>query len=154
MEAGDGNFYGTTFEGGAWKSGTAFELTRSGLFKVIGQFDGSQGGLSVVCASDGNLYGLQSGGGAFSQGVLFRLGPKGGFMALHEFGSRNGRGSSGSRILQSIYRMLGLVGRSGDGKEPTGYLVESPDGYVYGVTGGGEPESFSGGTIWRYKIRP
>src|SRR5579872_4414984 len=54
----DGNFYGTTLDGGDHNDGTVFQLTRGGALTVLHSFDSSDpfpySGLDL--ASDGNFY--------------------------------------------------------------------------------------------------
>jgi uncharacterized repeat protein (TIGR03803 family) len=37
LQAADGNFYGTTYRGGAFDRGTIFRLTAAGSFTLVGQ---------------------------------------------------------------------------------------------------------------------
>jgi uncharacterized repeat protein (TIGR03803 family) len=72
----DGNFYGTTYNGGVNNDGTVFMMTPAGVLTTLITFDGANGsGPSAVLVqgSDGNFYGTTSGGGAFGQGVVFQL---------------------------------------------------------------------------------
>jgi uncharacterized repeat protein (TIGR03803 family) len=76
VQGSDGNFYGTTYNGGGNNEGTVFELTPAGVLTTLISFDGANGsGPSAVLVqgSDGNFYGTTSGGGAFGQGVVFQL---------------------------------------------------------------------------------
>ena len=58
----DGNFYGTTFNGGSVGYGNVFKITPKGVLTVLHSFTpGSDGGTpygSLVQATDGNFYGV------------------------------------------------------------------------------------------------
>jgi uncharacterized repeat protein (TIGR03803 family) len=78
--ASDGNFYGTTKDGGVDDPGTVFKITPDGVETVVHSFlngttDGQfpQGG--VLQAADGNFYGTTLSGGAYGggAGAVFRL---------------------------------------------------------------------------------
>ncbi len=88
--ASDGNFYGTTFEGGNANAGTIFKITPAGQFTSLYSFcslancaDGFSPVSSPIEGSDGNLYGAtwQSPTG----GVLYRFTLAGGFKVLYSF---------------------------------------------------------------------
>jgi uncharacterized repeat protein (TIGR03803 family) len=76
-----GNLYGTTYEGGAYGAGTAFELMQnfngSWIETVIETFIGPSRGSepnALVLGNDGYLYGSAL-GGAYNAGVVFQLSP-------------------------------------------------------------------------------
>ena len=81
VQASDGNFYGTTTNGGAYVSGnsggTVFEVTPSGgeavlhSFAASGDGDNPIGGLTI--GSDGYLYGTTSAGGSNGNGTVFQI---------------------------------------------------------------------------------
>jgi uncharacterized repeat protein (TIGR03803 family) len=87
VQAADGNFYGTTFRGGAYDycgggggCGTAFKVTPSGTLTTLYSFcllancaDGGRPEAGLVQASDGNFYGTTSTGGASVYGTVFRM---------------------------------------------------------------------------------
>jgi len=61
----DGNFYGTTVEGGAENLGTVFKITPGGELTTLQSFNGTDGSLpfgGLLQATDGNFYGTTSGG--------------------------------------------------------------------------------------------
>jgi uncharacterized repeat protein (TIGR03803 family) len=74
-----GNFYGTTYDGGAFGVGTVFVVNRSGREKVLHSFRANGEGLNplsdLVQDAAGNLYGTTSGGGAYRLGTVFELTP-------------------------------------------------------------------------------
>jgi len=77
IQATDGNFYGTTANGGASSAGTVFQLTPAGAVSVLyaftGETDGAAPAASVIQAADGNFYGVTQSGGVFGGGTAFRL---------------------------------------------------------------------------------
>jgi uncharacterized repeat protein (TIGR03803 family) len=94
---GDGNFYGTTFGGGASGSGTVFRISPSGSFTNLHSFSGSDGNspyYGLMQASDGNLYGTTVEGGASTNcpsgcGTFFRVNTSGNFTNLYSFNGAN-----------------------------------------------------------------
>lgn len=87
--ANDGNFYGTTSQGGSTNGGTVFRVTSAGKFTTLhninGLSDGAQPFAGVVQANDGNFYGVNSGGGSIGRGTLFEMTPAGAYSVLHNF---------------------------------------------------------------------
>jgi len=86
IQATDGNFYGTTFQGGASSActpggcGTVFEITPSGTFKTLYSFcsqsgcaDGANPAAGLVLDTDGKFYGTTEYGGDNNLGVVFSL---------------------------------------------------------------------------------
>src|SRR5229473_950007 len=69
IHATDGNFYGTTFSGGATSSGTVFKMTPGGTVTVLHAFTGGTDGAlpfaALIQATDGNFYGTTNGGGSY-----------------------------------------------------------------------------------------
>src|SRR5947209_7351026 len=66
IQAGDGNLYGTTSDGGTNGYGTLFRITPSGAFTTLHDFTGADGSApnALIQAQDGKLYGTTGGGGA------------------------------------------------------------------------------------------
>ena len=112
VQGGDGNFYGTTYAGGANGAGVIFKITPNGAYTVLHSFGGGDGGAALaplIQGSDGNFYGSASVGGTHNDGTLFRITPSGTFAALYSF--------SGS-----------------DGANPEGAMVQDSQGNFYGTT--------------------
>jgi uncharacterized repeat protein (TIGR03803 family) len=77
VQATDGNFYGTTVYGGTHNYGTIFQLTPSGKYTVLYNFDYTTGAypeVTLVQHTNGILYGDTSQGGTARKGVFFSLG--------------------------------------------------------------------------------
>jgi uncharacterized repeat protein (TIGR03803 family) len=100
----DGNFYGTTFEGGAGNAGTIFKLTSGGAFTLLQTLSGGPDGASpfagLVAATDGNLYGTTAGGGAGETGTIFRITPSGAETVLYSFTEGFSRGTPFAPLIQ------------------------------------------------------
>ncbi len=125
VQATDGNFYGTTYGGGAnLHYGTVFKITPSGTLTTLYSFcsqsgcgDGEVPGSALVQATDGNFYGTTVFGGANGEGTVFKITPSGTLTTLYSF----------------------LAFSMTDGFNPNG-VVQATDGNFYGTT-------LSGGSI-------
>jgi uncharacterized repeat protein (TIGR03803 family) len=81
MQGSDGNFYGTTYSGGASNNGTVFRISPSGNFTNLYSFSGVDGYWpfgGLVQGSDGNFYGTTRYGGTSTNcysgcGTVFKL---------------------------------------------------------------------------------
>jgi uncharacterized repeat protein (TIGR03803 family) len=110
IQATDGNFYGTTYIGGANRLGTVFKITPSGELTTLHSFcsqgdcrDGSHPQAGLIQGADGNFYGTTSLGGFGGApcgsgpnegcGVIFRMTPEGVVTTLHAFCSGSVRGN-------------------------------------------------------------
>lgn len=115
----DGNFYGTTYQGGTnglpLGYGTAFKLTPGGALTTLVCFNNSNGAkpyAGLVQAADGNLYGVTWQGGASNLGVLFRLTTNGNLTPMLSFTGANGAKPSG-RLLYGANGLLYGTTQSG-----------------------------------------
>ncbi|HZT41518.1 MAG TPA: choice-of-anchor tandem repeat GloVer-containing protein [Chthonomonadaceae bacterium] len=126
----DGNFYATTWYGGAYGDGAIVRITPSGaatlLYSFTGGTDGSNPLGGVIQASDGNFYGTTFFGGAHGAGTVYKLTPSGTFSVLYTFTG----GSDGSWPIN------------------LGGLIQGSDGALYGTTNGGT----NYGTVWRLTL--
>jgi len=75
VQATDGNFYGTTSNGGAYGYGTIFEITPTGALTVLYSFDGSDytSPGRLVQGTDGNFYGYTGSQDSGYCGTIFSL---------------------------------------------------------------------------------
>lgn len=120
LEGSDGNFYGTSYSGGAnyreTNSGTIFKMTPGGDLTALHHFNGTTNGGgprgTLVEGDDGNFYGVTELGGAFGKGTVYRISSSGVHTLLHSF---NGD----------------------DGLYPSGGLAKGADGNFYGTTSAG-----------------
>jgi uncharacterized repeat protein (TIGR03803 family) len=106
VQATNGNFYGTTYFGGAFGSGTVFAMTSAGVVTILHSFslaaDGGYPAAALVQATDGSFYGTTSQGGASLAGTVFRITPAGTFTVLHAFpDGAQGRSNSSAALLQA-----------------------------------------------------
>ena len=73
VEGMDGNFYGTTSEGGTGNQGTIFRMTPAGVVTTLYSFFGAGGRdprSGLLLANDGNFYGTTRDGGTFQMNGL------------------------------------------------------------------------------------
>ena len=76
LQGADGDFYGTTYQGGANDYGTVFKITPSGQLTVLHSFDGLDGAhpeATLIQATDGYFYGTTADGGTNSAGTYLRF---------------------------------------------------------------------------------
>jgi uncharacterized repeat protein (TIGR03803 family) len=77
MQASDGNFYGTTHNGGQYVDGVVFEVSPAGVFNDLHDFDPSKDGegpLSpLVQGTNGVLYGTTVSGGTSNAGTIYSI---------------------------------------------------------------------------------
>ncbi len=76
----DGNFYGTTYQGGAHSGGTVFRISPSGSYSNLYAFlgnvsnsDGDEPAAGLVQGIDGAFYGTTEFGGTNGHGNVFKL---------------------------------------------------------------------------------
>jgi uncharacterized repeat protein (TIGR03803 family) len=126
----DGNFYGTTSNGGTNMQGIVFKITPTGTETLIYTFgtnadDGKGSYEPLIEGLDGNFYGTGIQGGTNDAGTLFVVSPTSGQeVTLHSF-----------------------AGGATDGRYPAG-LVLGSDGHFYGSTlQGGTADA---GVFFRY----
>ena len=132
VQAASGDFYGTTYGGGAYDSGTIFKITPNGTLTTLYSFcpqagcpDGELPSKPLVQASNGDLYGITTAGGVDSSscpsgcGTIFKITPTGSFTTL--------------QTAQGLSNFSGLV--------------QASNGYLYGLTSGGG--AYGGGTVFK-----
>jgi uncharacterized repeat protein (TIGR03803 family) len=137
VQAIDGNFYGTTNEGGAngissGGYGTVFKITPSGTLTTLYSFcaksgctDGEYPSYGLIQAANGEFYGTTQLGGTDAVGTVFNISAAGKLVTLHNFDGK-------------------------DGNSPASALIQATDGNFYGTTerGGANCGSLGCGTIF------
>jgi uncharacterized repeat protein (TIGR03803 family) len=127
IQGSDGNFYGTTEQGGgnfgtdgncqSAGCGVVFKVTTGGTYSTVHDFTGASNDGACPCTlmlgSDGNFYGTSNTGGANSWGSIFKLTASGTFSTLYSFTSGAG------------------------GRYPSSALLEQTAGTFYGTAEGG-----------------
>ncbi len=129
VQASDGNFYGTLYNGGTGldnSGGVVYKFTSSGKYKVLHNFgskrnwtDGAYPFDSLIQGTDGNLYGTTRNGGfggTLGGGTAFKITTSGTLTTLHRF-------------------------REAEGEAPYSALVQGTDGNFYGTLSTGGPYS-------------
>ncbi|HTW32575.1 MAG TPA: choice-of-anchor tandem repeat GloVer-containing protein [Candidatus Sulfotelmatobacter sp.] len=132
VQASSGNFYGTTYSGGASGDGTVFEITQSGTFKTLYSFcsktncsDGGNPYSGLIQGANGNLYGTTYNFGDYHGGTAFEISTAGKFKALYSFCAQT---------------------NCADGENPFGGLTQGANGNLYGTTNIGGSDGY--GTIF------
>jgi uncharacterized repeat protein (TIGR03803 family) len=120
-----GNLYGTTYYGGVYGAGTAFELQHSSgggwtevnlhNFNNNGNTDGYYPQDGLVFDTAGNLYGTTSVGGTYSFGTVFEVSPV-----------------SGGKWHETVLHNFSAT--AGDGGLPSDGLFVDAAGNLYGTT--------------------
>ncbi len=133
IQATDGNFYGTTFWGGAYGSGVVFKITPGGNVTTLYSFcsqpnctDGAGPFAALAQATDGSFYGTTQDGGAYGGGTVFKITSAGTLTTLYSFCPQ---------------------ANCADGAGPRAALVQGTDGNFYGTTTGGGSGSY--GTVFK-----
>jgi uncharacterized repeat protein (TIGR03803 family) len=127
----DGNFYGTTDDGGSYGYGVVFKMTPDGVLTNLLSFNYSNGAIPLGALTqglDGNLYGVTAYGGAYGDGTVFTITPNGTLTLLSSFPTSAGsplsapvQGANGN-----LYGTTALNGISGYGRAFVMSFVNSP----------------------------
>jgi len=149
IQSANGDFYGTTWSGGAAGYGTVFRVTPEGKLTALYTFcsqtgctDGAGSAAGLIEATDGNFYGTTYYGGVSGCeegcGTIFKITPRGALTTLYTFCSES---------------------ECTDGANPNAGLVQATNGDFYGTTyyGGSSfrcssTEVFSCGTVFSLSV--
>src|ERR1700719_107731 len=126
----DGNFYGTTSEGGTSGLGVVFKLTSAGVLTVLHDFNGTDGKTpeaGLVQANDGNFYGVASAGGILGFGTIFKI------------------TSTSDHTFSVLYNFDNTHGAT-----PQVALIQHTNGILYGDTESGD--THGGGVFYSLNI--
>ncbi len=104
MQASDGNFYSTTVNGGQYVDGIAFEVSPSGTFTDLHDFDPNTDGAepfsALVQGTNGVLYGTTVYGGTSNFGTIYSIPLGGGSLnTLYSFDGTSAR-APGTPVMQ------------------------------------------------------
>ncbi|PYV14648.1 MAG: hypothetical protein DMG21_17465, partial [Acidobacteria bacterium] len=176
MLGADGNFFGTSYQGGTFRRGTVFRISTSGALTTLASFsNGSEGGHlagNLVQGSDGDLFGTTYKGGMQGYGTVFRVMTNGELTSLISFSYTNGafpyagltRGADGNFYgvttggglydggtafrITSTGLLTKLYSFTGgdDGGNPRSALLQAADGNFYGTTANGG--TYGQGTVF------
>lgn len=158
---GHGNWYGTSYNGGAADSGVVYQLSFNGtqwVTKRLHAFcttdcrDGAHPRSSLIVGTDGSLYGTASEGGSAGWGTIFRMTPDGSggfsFKVLHTFCTKSGCPDGARPAYQGLTYQGAASGALYDGTSP-----------LYGTTVNGGTQSQGaafeltpGATKWTHKV--
>ena len=123
VQAGDGNFYGVTYSGGANGLGTIFRITPTGTFTTLKSFnsttDGNRSYNSLTLATDGNLYGITYYGGTYGYGTIFKITTAGAYTVIKSLNGPVDGGYAQSDLIQGkdglLYGTCSSYGTYGNG---------------------------------------
>jgi uncharacterized repeat protein (TIGR03803 family) len=125
IQTANGDFYGTTFEGGVNGAGTVFKVTSGGTLTTLYSFcaqadctDGEYPYAGLIQAANGDFYGTTESGGAHGYGTVFKITAHGKLTTLYSFCSQSD---------------------CADGDDSHAGLIQASDGDFYGTTASGEP---------------
>ena len=124
---GDGNFYGTTDDGGNtnlnsdYGFGTVFKVTTNGTLTTLVSFNGTNGAnpwAALTLGTDGNFYGTTWGGGSSDYslgGTVFKVTTNGTLTTLVSFAITNGAEPRVALVLGNDGNFYGTTGDGGAG---------------------------------------
>jgi uncharacterized repeat protein (TIGR03803 family) len=177
VQATNGDFYGTTFVGGANNDGTVFKIPPNGSVTTLHSFDGADGEspYGALVQANGNFYGTTYYGGTVSIGTVFKITASGTLTTLHSFTLHGNplaglvQGTNGdfygttygtifkitpSGRLTTLYMFCSQTGCT-DGSSSHAPLVQATNGDFYGTTvlGGANDTCPSGcGTVFSLSL--
>jgi uncharacterized repeat protein (TIGR03803 family) len=138
LQAGDGNFYGTTTIGGGGHRGTVFKMTPAGVFTTLVEFanndpKGGEPHAPLAEGNDGKLYGTTTAGGTNNWGTIFRITTSGVFETLWNFDNPNQnricpRGITSPLVKDKDGNFYGATKWGGTGNIGTIFKLSLPDG--------------------------
>ena len=154
-QASNGKLYGPTFRGGTSNYGSVYEYDFSVCNENIiynngsGDTTSTAGGnyANINELSDGKLYGIETYAGNKLLGRLYRMDKDGtNVETLHDFQGAYDTNTPYTLAADTLRARIAGATKN-DGTYPVGFVVEGPDGKIYGTTTFGGPGAW--GTIWR-----
>ncbi len=159
----DGNFYGTTWQGGPYQDpyvaplgapyGTVFRLTGYGSQSAIHSFnyeDGAYPSSTFVQGPDGALYGTTQGGGTNNGwGTIFKITPTGTLTPLFSFANTNGAVPFAGLVQDSGGNFYGTTAAGGAHGAGTVFKLAADGTFssLYSFTGGSDGSNCYGGLL-------
>jgi uncharacterized repeat protein (TIGR03803 family) len=139
IQATNGNFYGTTSEGGANGFGTIFKITPGGTLTTLHSFNGTDGAFpygGLVQASNGNFYGTTSGlvipgggpsctGSGIGRGTVFEITAGGMLTTLHSFDNTDGAYPYDSLVQGTDTNFYGTTACGGANNDGTVFNISA-----------------------------
>jgi uncharacterized repeat protein (TIGR03803 family) len=125
-----GNFYGTTYQGGMFDVGTLFKITPAGQVTILHHFAAGKEGAypysSVAIASNGNLYGTTYNGGIYNSGTVYEFSQTTGTLkTLYHFGQAGGANVAGGLVLVGT-TLYGTTWEGGQSNKGTVFKIKLP----------------------------
>jgi len=166
IQGSDGNFYGTTNQGGMLGVGTVYRMTPDGIVIVLHSFSGCTNGQAgcgidgawpfagLFQAVDGSFYGTtESGGGAGlgpveqNIGTIFKMTADGTVTTLHVFSGLDGYTAYGGLVLGSDGNLWGTTVAGGASRQGNIFklTLDGQFSVVYAFTGGTDGAQPTGG---------
>ena len=151
VEGTDGNFYGTTYSGGADGNGTVYMMTPQGTLTTIYNFQGYDGvgPRGLLYETNGLFYGTTQLGGAYLLdesnlccGTVFTITPQGTLTTIYSFTTLDGNTADSGLIPAGNGDFYGTtygggtttVPYDGTNSDTIGDTVQNPPGTVYRIT--------------------
>jgi uncharacterized repeat protein (TIGR03803 family) len=166
--AGDGSFYGTTGFGGSMNNGVLFQVTPSGGYTVLHEFQGGSDGAvpaaPPIMGTDGSLYGTTNGNSS-TPSTIYKYTPASGTLTtIYQFDQDHGQFVTSPLIQATDGNLYGTAFQGGanncgtifklttsgsllwyysfpcgqGGANPIGPLLQAADGNFYGTTRAGQ----------------
>lgn len=165
IQATDGNFYGTTTNGGSSGFGTVVKMTPAGTLTTLVSFNSNNGAYpmsGVIQGTSGELFGTTRDGGSTNLGTVFKVTLGGALTTLYSFHGTDGAHPYGGLVQGTDGNFYGTTFDGGvshlgtifqitaagvltslaefaqtNGATPTASLIQGTDGSFYGTTSSG-----------------
>ena len=150
IEGSDGNFYGTTYEGGADGNGTVYMMTPQGTLTTLYSFQGYDGigPRGLLIETNGLFYGTTKQGGInvtaqdLCCGTVFTITPQGTLTTLYNFSGADGQTADSGLVPSGNGTFYGTTygggtattQYNGTAEDSYGDSVQNPPGTVYTIT--------------------